>query len=135
MNESDVCAGRDHGEGPGEPAAQAHCTEDSGDAYLTAERLYSYDGTREEVLEYYGREAPPAGWRPVGRLDTGPDRQISVFCFESNDRPSITLAFESPEDLREFYGVEPGPAPGGPGSRIWFRWSAEAASDGSRMDC
>ncbi|MFE2322771.1 hypothetical protein ACFXD5_02380 [Streptomyces sp. NPDC059385] len=118
-----------------EPAAQAQCIEDSGDAYLTAGRLYSYDGSREEVLDYYGREAPAAGWHPIHRLDTGPDGRIAVFCFESDKRPSITLAFESPEYLHEFYGAEPGPAPGGPGSRIWFSWSAEAASDGSRMDC
>ncbi|MEV6394718.1 hypothetical protein AB0M39_08035 [Streptomyces sp. NPDC051907] len=118
----------------GEGAA-AYCTDDSGDAWLTAERWYSYDGSRTDVLEYYGREAPAAGWRPMQSLDTGPDGRMSVFCFESGEHPSVTLAFESPEYLREFYGVEPGPYPAGPGSRIWFSLSAEAASDGSRMSC
>jgi hypothetical protein len=119
----------------GGAAAKAYCTEDSGEAWLTAERLYAYDGSRSEVLEYYGREAPAAGWRPMQSLDTGPDGRISVFCFESGEHPSVTLAFESPEELREFYGVDPGPEPSGPGSRIWFSLSAEAASDGSRMGC
>lgn len=113
----------------------AYCTDDSGDAWLTAKRLYAYDGSRAEVLEYYGREAPAAGWHPVPGLDTGPDGRISVFCFESGEHPSVTLVFESPEHLRLFYGVEPGPDAIGPGSRIWFSLSAEAASDGSRMSC
>ncbi|MFD9408700.1 hypothetical protein ACFWBN_17020 [Streptomyces sp. NPDC059989] len=120
------------GDGKADGAA---CHEDSGDAWLSANRLYTYDGSRAELLEYYGREAPAAGWRPIQRLDTGPDGQISVFCFESREQPSITLAFESREHLRELYGIEPGPDPMGPGSRIWFSLSAEAASDGSRMGC
>lgn len=119
----------------GEGAAAAYCVDDTGDAWLIAERWYSYDGSRADVLEYYGREAPAAGWRPVQSLDTGPDGRISVFCFESGEHPSLTLAFESPEHLRTLYGVEPGPDPVGAGSRTWFSWSAEAASDGSRMGC
>lgn len=77
-----------------------------------------------------------AGWRPVHDLDTGPDGRIAVFCFESADRPSITLAFDSPELLREIHGVEPDPgALLGVDARTWFSWSAEAAPDGSRMSC
>ncbi|MFI8391345.1 hypothetical protein [Streptomyces sp. NPDC085540] len=105
-------------------------------AWLTAERFYVYGGTRNEVLEYYGREASTAGWRPVDDLDMGSDRRFVVFCFESADRPSITLSFTSPEQLREFYGTEPHPAELlGVDARTWYTWSTEAATDGSRMDC
>ncbi|MFF4422206.1 hypothetical protein ACFY04_15705 [Streptomyces sp. NPDC001549] len=119
----------------GEAGATAYCTDDTGDAWLTARRTYAYDGSRAEVLEYYAREAPAAGWRPVHDLDSGAARGFTVFCFESRERPSLTLAFDSPEGLRTFYGIDPGPAPAGPGSRIWFSLSTEAATDGSRMDC
>lgn len=122
----------------GGPWAGASCVDDTGGAWLSARRLYAYGGTRDEVLEYYGREAPAAGWRPVHDLDTGPDGQIAVFCFESADRPSITLAFDSPEMLREVYGVAPDPGAGdllGVHARTWFSWSSEAAPDGSRMGC
>ncbi|MFJ4776674.1 hypothetical protein [Streptomyces sp. NPDC088762] len=118
-----------------EAEAQAYCTEDSGDAGLTARRLYAYDGSRTEVQEYYARAAPAAGWHPVHSLTTQPEAGFSVFCFESDRHPSVTLAFESPEELREVYGVDPGPEPAGPGSRIWFQLFAEAATDGSRMGC
>ncbi|MEU7603590.1 hypothetical protein [Streptomyces sp. NPDC041003] len=120
----------------GGPWAGSSCVDDTAGAWLSAERLHAYGGTREQVLEYYGREAPAAGWRPVDDLDTGPDGRRAVFCFESADRPSITLAFESPEQLREVYGVEPDPgALLGVDARTWFSWSAEAAPDGSRMSC
>ncbi|MFG2873876.1 hypothetical protein ACGFYU_02500 [Streptomyces sp. NPDC048337] len=115
--------------------ATASCTADSGDAYLTAERLYSYDGSRAEVLEYYGRAAPAAGWRPVGSLDFGPDSRAVLFCFESKDRPSITLQFLSAQQLRDIHGVDPGPESTGSGGRTLFSLSAEAATDGSRIGC
>ncbi|MDX3535475.1 hypothetical protein PV721_14080 [Streptomyces sp. MB09-01] len=120
----------------GGPWAGSSCVDDTAGAWLSAQRLYAYSGTREEVLEYYGREAPVAGWRPVRDLDTGPDGRIAVFCFESADRPSITLAFDSPKMLREIYGVEPDSgALLGVEARTWFSLSAEAAPDGSRTTC
>ncbi|GLX37485.1 hypothetical protein Sros01_35580 [Streptomyces roseochromogenus] len=120
----------------GGPWAGSSCVDDTAGAWLSAQRLYAYSGTRKEVLEYYGREASAAGWRPVNDLDMGPDGRIAVFCFESADRPSITLAFDSPEKIREIYGVEPDPgALLGVDARTWFSWSAEAAPDGSRISC
>ncbi|QES46600.1 hypothetical protein DEJ50_00780 [Streptomyces venezuelae] len=119
------------------PWAGSSCVDDTAGAWLTADRLYAYRGTREDVLEYYGRAAPAAGWRPVRDLDTGPDGRAAVFCFESADRPSITLAFDSPEALQEIYAVKPDPGalPGPDDARTWFWWSAEAEPDGSRMSC
>ncbi|MFI6150924.1 hypothetical protein [Streptomyces sp. NPDC051109] len=112
----------------GGPWAGSSCVDDTAGAWLSAQRLYAYGGTREEVLEYYGREAQAAGWRPVQELNVGPDGRMAVFCFESADRPSITLAFDSPEMLREIYGVAPDPrALLGVDVRTWFSWSAEAA--------
>ncbi|MFD7631472.1 hypothetical protein ACFV7Q_36610 [Streptomyces sp. NPDC059851] len=115
--------------------AEAHCVDDTAGAWLSAERLYVHDGSRTEVLEYYGREAATAGWRPVQDLDLGPDGRTAVFCFESVRQPSITLAFHTPEQLREWYGVEPVPRAAGTGPRTWFSLSAEAAPDGSPMGC
>ena len=109
--------------------------DDSGDAGLTAERLYVLHGTREEVLEYYGRAAPAAGWRPVHDLDTGPDGRRAVFCFDADERPSVTLAFDTPERPREFYELDPGPEAADPGSHVWFSLFAESATDGSRLGC
>ncbi|MER5934208.1 hypothetical protein [Streptomyces sp. NPDC002054] len=120
----------------GGPWAGSSCIDDTAGAWLSAQRLYAYSGTKEEVLEYYGREAPAAGWRPVHDLDMGPDGRFAVFCFESADRPSMTLAFDSPEMLHEIYGVKPDPgALRAVDARTWFSWSAEAAPDGSRMSC
>ncbi|MET9636921.1 hypothetical protein ABZY83_10925 [Streptomyces virginiae] len=120
----------------GGPWAGADCVDDTAGAWLSATRFYAYGGTRKEVLEFYGREAPAAGWRPVDDLDTGPDGRVAVFCFESADRPSITLSFDSPEMLREIYGMEPHPASLlGVEARTWFSWSAEAELDGSPISC
>ncbi|WP_328792200.1 MULTISPECIES: hypothetical protein [unclassified Streptomyces] len=120
----------------GVPWSGAHCVDDTAGAWLTAERFYAYGGTRNEVLEYYGREASAAGWRPVDDLDMGSDGRFVVFCFESADRPSLTLSFTSPEELRESSGTEPHPAELlGVDARTWYTWSTEAAADGSRMDC
>ncbi|MFE5805977.1 hypothetical protein [Streptomyces sp. NPDC056491] len=119
----------------GEAGTAPHCTEDTGGAWLTAQRTYAYDGSRKEILDYFGREAPAAGWRPVESLDSERTRDFVVFCFESKKHPSLTLSFDSPDNLREFYGIDPGPAPAVPGSRIWFSVSVEATPDGHRMDC
>ncbi|MET9609281.1 hypothetical protein ABZZ17_30165 [Streptomyces sp. NPDC006512] len=118
------------------PWAGASCVEDTADAWLSAGRLYAYGGTRQEVLAYYGREAPASGWRPVDGLDTGPDGRTAVFCFESAGRPSIVLAFETPDVLSEIYGEGPAPAALlGVDARTWFSWSAESALDGSPISC
>ncbi|THA75766.1 hypothetical protein [Streptomyces sp. A0592] len=120
----------------GDPWSGAHCVDDTAGAWLTADRFYAYGGTRKQVLDHYGREASAAGWRPVDGLDAGFGRGFVVFCFESPDQPSITLAFASPEQLREFHGMEPHPAELlGVDARTWYTWSAEAQPDGSRMDC
>ncbi|MEC4570820.1 hypothetical protein [Streptomyces virginiae] len=120
----------------GGPWAGAECVDDTAGAWLSATRFYAYGGTRQEVLEYYGREAPAAGWRPADDLDMGPTGRVAVFCFESADRPSITLAFDTPEMLREVYGMEPHPASLlGVEARTWFSWSTEAELDGSRIGC
>ncbi|MFD3696914.1 hypothetical protein ACFWUZ_12305 [Streptomyces sp. NPDC058646] len=116
--------------------AEAACVDDTGGAWLSAQRLYAYGGTKEEVLEYYGREARAAGWRPVDDLDTGPDGRTALFCFASADRPSIMLSFESPAMLRKIYGMQPPPAALlGVDARTWYSLSAEAAPDGSSMGC
>ncbi|MFG2867263.1 hypothetical protein [Streptomyces sp. NPDC048338] len=120
---------------PVDGGSRAYCTDDSGDAGLRAERLYVFHGTRDEVLEYYGRAAPAAGWRPVQDLDTGPDGRRAVFCFDADARPSVTLAFDTPESLREFYGLDPGPEAADPGSHVWFSLFAESSTDGSRLGC
>lgn len=120
----------------GGPWAGAECVDDTGGAWLSATRFYAFGGTRKDVLEYYGREARAAGWHPVDDLDTGPDGRVAVFCFESPDRPSITLAFDSPQELREVHGTEPHPASVlGVDARTWFSWSAEAETDGSPISC
>ncbi len=120
----------------GQPWSGADCVDDTAGAWLTADRFYAYGGTRREVVEYYGREASALGWRPVDSLGRGLDRGYAVFCFESADRPSITLSFNSSEDLREFYGTQPHPAELlGVDARTFYSWSAEAETDGSRIDC
>ncbi|MFF3013337.1 hypothetical protein [Streptomyces sp. NPDC057939] len=119
----------------GGSADSATCTDDSGDAWLSADRLYVYDGSAEDVRAYYARELPAAGWDPPRRAGAAVAGRIPLTCYESPDRPSVTVAFETPADLREFYGVDPGPAPAGSASRVWIHLFAEASTDGSRMDC
>ncbi|MFD3538389.1 hypothetical protein ACFWUQ_02670 [Streptomyces sp. NPDC058662] len=119
----------------GGAADGATCTDDSGDAWLSADRLYVYDGNAADVLAYYARELPAAGWHPVQRIGAAPEGRTPVTCFESPDRPSVIVTFESPADLREFYLVDPGPEPTDSVPRTWFHVFAEASTDGSRMDC
>ncbi|GHI85236.1 hypothetical protein ACWGF3_02135 [Streptomyces xanthophaeus] len=119
----------------GGAADGATCTDDSGDAWLTADRLYVYDGSEVEVVAYYVREMAAAGWHPGPRVGPAPQGRIPAPCFESPDRPSVRVIFESPAELREFYQVDPGPEPTGSAPRTWFVLSAEASPDGSRMDC
>ncbi|MFD6876658.1 MULTISPECIES: hypothetical protein [unclassified Streptomyces] len=119
----------------GGAADGATCTDDSGDAWLSADRLYVYDGSAADVLAYYARELPAAGRHPVELPGALPEGRIPVTCFESPDRPSGTVDFETPADLREFYQVGPGPEPTGSVPRTWIHVLAEASADGSRMDC
>lgn len=118
-----------------EAAPAAHCVDDTGDAWLTAERLYVYEGSRAEVLEYYGREAPAAGWHPVHELGPGAAERFRLFCFESEERPSLTLDFPSSPILREVHLVDPGPESTGSGPRTWFAVSTESGTDGSPIGC
>ncbi|MFJ9646256.1 hypothetical protein [Streptomyces sp. NPDC101206] len=113
----------------------AHCTEESGVAWLYAGRLYAYGGSREEVREYYERAAPDVGWRPAGDHRPAQDDQRHRVCFESHGRPSVTLGFPTAQEVREAYGTEPGPEADATGPRIWFSVYATAENDGSSSGC
>ncbi|MCX4960057.1 hypothetical protein [Streptomyces virginiae] len=119
----------------GEAGPHAGCTEESGVAWLSAERLYAYSGSQEEVLEYYDRAAPKVGWRPARDHHLEPDDQRPRFCFESRGRPSVTLGFHTAQQLREAYGVDPGPETDATGPRIWFSVRTSAQNDGSSFGC
>ncbi|MEJ8644210.1 hypothetical protein WKI68_28605 [Streptomyces sp. MS1.HAVA.3] len=44
-------------------AVYSECADDSGDAWLSAGRLYVYPGTRQEVLDHYRKATEADGWR------------------------------------------------------------------------
>ncbi|MER5476393.1 hypothetical protein ABT026_05350 [Streptomyces sp. NPDC002734] len=110
----------------GEAAASSSCSDDSGDAWLSARRLLVHPGTAEEVTAHYRRVARADGWRyfahpepsdapPPMKPPSPPPgfagRHQDV-CFTKGGDGSarvVTLYFTSAEELRRTYGRDLGP--------------------------
>ncbi|MFG2973651.1 hypothetical protein ACGFYY_11670 [Streptomyces sp. NPDC048331] len=111
----------------------AECADDSGDAWLSAGRTYTYPGTRQEVLDHYRKAAEADGWRfePEPALDRNSDDA----CFtkgEDGQAKTFTLSFPPARFLKEFYGPE---AAAEFASGSGFELTAGSEADGATTSC
>ncbi|MFD7261642.1 hypothetical protein [Streptomyces sp. NPDC059874] len=88
-------------------AVFSECADDSGDAYLTAGRTYVYAGTRQEVLDHYGKAAEADGWR----YEPNPLPAMRQFdsCFTKGgdgEAKELWVSFVTADRLTEFYGPD-----------------------------
>ncbi|WP_108956076.1 hypothetical protein [Streptomyces fragilis] len=110
----------------GEAGGYSSCSDDSGDAWLSARRLFVHPGTAEEVVAHYRRVARAEGWTYVANPEpsvappmdlpapppgsTGQHRDV---CFTKGGDGSarvVTLYFTTVEEIRRSHDVDPGPA-------------------------
>ncbi|MFI5672547.1 hypothetical protein [Streptomyces sp. NPDC051704] len=83
----------------GHTEVETACDDDSsGDAWLSAERLYSAPGSKAEILGYYTRAATADGWKP--EENTSPQRvpaEVAGLCFsKGGEGGAMTLTVTFP---------------------------------------
>uniref|UniRef100_A0AAU2JWK4 Lipoprotein n=1 Tax=Streptomyces sp. NBC_00049 TaxID=2903617 RepID=A0AAU2JWK4_9ACTN len=118
----------------GEAATYAECAEDSGDAWLSAGRLYAYPGTPQEVVAHYRAAAVAGGWQVRTPRSPYADPELEV-CFTGGEEGHawlVTVIWTSRRELIEFYGQSLGPEFS---TDLVFRIEAGAESDGARTSC
>ncbi|MFD3536388.1 hypothetical protein [Streptomyces sp. NPDC058664] len=119
------------------PEVNSGCTEDSGDVWLHADRIYAFPGTRAQVLQHYRTAAERDGWKLVTEDPAVPAAPgvPAGLCFtrgtaEDGDMKALNVFFLTPEYV-EFEDQPPGPEfDSGSG----YGLSATAAVDGTGWD-
>lgn len=89
---------------------ESGCWEDSGEAWVTAERIYVYPGPKAEVIAYYEDKAKRDGWKQSSARPLTKGEQMNV-CFtgtEKADGTMLTVSFLSEQILRD-EGRDPSP--------------------------
>ncbi|MFF4419975.1 hypothetical protein ACFY04_04140 [Streptomyces sp. NPDC001549] len=87
----------------------SECADDSGDAWLSAGRIYTYPGTRQEVLDHYRKAAEADGWRFEPEPVAGYELMGSCFTKgEDGQAKQLTLEFVSAREFTELYGRDLG---------------------------
>lgn len=107
------------------------CDDDSsGDAWLSAEWLYSFPGSRAEIIDYYGKAAIADGWEveeDTSAVAAHPEAEGICFT-KGGDGEAMLLTV----DFRtEVFGPDPPDFGTGTGYRV----SAGAEIDGSESYC
>ncbi|MFD6934758.1 hypothetical protein ACFWAP_01190 [Streptomyces goshikiensis] len=122
------------------------CVDDSGDAWMTASRLYAAPADAATVLRFYREAATADGWRQgKGRADPpvlpvlpgvpGPPGEMARSCFSRGGEGRVrelTVDIVPARRAKEEYGWEP-PAP--PAVETLYTVDVGAAVDGTRMEC
>ncbi|MEU3777442.1 hypothetical protein AB0F11_30465 [Streptomyces sp. NPDC032472] len=118
----------------GDAAAYSGCEDDSGDAWLSAGRLYAYPGTAQEVIAHYRKAAAADGWQlhtpPSPHAD--PDLEACFTQGEEGHFKQVTVNFVSPRELKEIYGQSLGPDFT---TGLAYRVEAGSEADGARTPC
>ncbi|MFG3039178.1 hypothetical protein ACGFYZ_20000 [Streptomyces sp. NPDC048330] len=111
------------------------CEDDSGDAWLSAERTYAFPGTRAEVIQYYRTAAERDGWKL--EEDPGPSpvpEEKAGLCFTrggEGEAMMLMIYFMTPRDLAiEGYAAGPEFASGS-----GFRLAVGSEADGAPTGC
>ncbi|MFI1286336.1 hypothetical protein ACH4U5_37185 [Streptomyces sp. NPDC020858] len=87
----------------------SECADDSGDAWLSAGRVYLYPGTRQEVLDHYRKAAEADGWRFEPQPVAGHELMGSCFTKgEEGQAKQLILHFVSAREFTELYGPDTG---------------------------
>lgn len=118
----------------GDAAAYSECADDSGDAWLSAGRLYAYPGTAQEVVAHYRKTAAAEGWQLEKPPSPYADPDLDV-CFTQGEKGharQVTVILMSHQEVSDEYQQSLGPdfATG-----QVFRIEAGAEADGARTPC
>ncbi|MER5893243.1 hypothetical protein [Streptomyces sp. NPDC001876] len=114
----------------------AGCIDDSGDAWLHAERIYVFPGPRQEVVDFYRATAEADGWHlqspPEGL--SSPETTAGL-CFTrggDGDALLLTVQFTTARQLKIEHGYEAGPEfDSGSG----FEIEVGSETDGAKTGC
>jgi hypothetical protein len=112
------------------------CVDDSGDAWLYADRIYAFPGPRQKVVDFYRTTAKSHGWRlqsaPAGQR--APETAAGL-CFTKGgdgDALVLTVQFTTPRQLKIEHGYDAGPDfDSGSG----FEIEVGSETDGSKTGC
>ncbi|MEU6312560.1 hypothetical protein [Streptomyces sp. NPDC047014] len=119
---------------PGDAGAYAECVDDSGDAWLSARRLYFYPGSEQEVLAHYRRAAEDGGWQVHTPAWPFADPALEL-CFTQGPEGGArqaTVHFVSRRLLHEVYRLPPNRESA---RGLAFEIEAGSESDGSSSSC
>ncbi|MFE6037096.1 hypothetical protein [Streptomyces sp. NPDC056452] len=114
----------------------AGCIDDSGDAWLYAERVYAFPGPRQEVVDFYRATAGADGWRlqsaPSGL--SAPETTAGLCFTRGGDGDSLllTVQFTTARRLKIEHDYKAGPEfDSGSG----FELEVGSETDGARTGC
>jgi hypothetical protein len=112
----------------------AGCWEDSGEAWLSADRTYVFPGDRADVTQHYRAAAEREGWKPspATRQSSKEGRPASL-CFtgKTNDATMLDVYFLT-EEILDAEETETGPEFS---SGAGYRVAITATADGSATSC
>jgi hypothetical protein len=114
---------------------EAGCWEDSGEAWLHAERTYVFPGDKADVTRHYRAAAEREGWQPsqATRRSSGEDRSANL-CFtlgKADDATMLDVYFLT-EEILDAEESRPGPEFG---SGAGYRVAVTSTADGSATSC
>ncbi|MEV7172611.1 hypothetical protein AB0O18_23215 [Streptomyces sp. NPDC093224] len=119
---------------PGSAGAYAECVDDSGDAWLSAGRLYFYPGTEQEVVAHYREAAVAGGWQvhTTRRPSADGRPELCLTQGEEGHARKAEVRFVPRRALRDIYRLEPNRESA---RKLAFEIAAEAATDGAESAC
>lgn len=114
----------------------AECLDDSGDAWLYAERTYAFPGSRQEVVDFYRTTAEAGGWHlQSDPMDPDVADTEAGLCFTKGgdgDALMLTVRFTTARQLKIEYDYEAGPEfDSGSG----FHIEVGSETDGAKTGC
>ncbi|MEU0209287.1 hypothetical protein [Streptomyces canus] len=114
---------------------EAGCWEDSGEAWLYAERTYVFPGDKAEVTQHYRAAAEREGWKPfqATRQSLKEDQPASL-CFtlgEADDATRLDVYFLT-EEILDAEDSKTGPEFS---SGAGYRVAVTSTADGSATSC
>ncbi|MFF3846428.1 hypothetical protein [Streptomyces sp. NPDC002328] len=117
-------------------SVDARCIDDTGDAWLYAERVYAFPGSRQEVVDFYRTAAKADGWYlPPAPPALGTPETAAGLCFTrggDGDALMLTLRFTTAGDLKIEHDYDAGPEfDSGSG----FEMKVGSETDGAKTGC
>jgi hypothetical protein len=113
----------------------AGCWEDSGEAWLHADRTYVFPGDKADVTQYYKAAAEQEGWQPsrATQKSLKEDRAANL-CFTRGEKDDATIldVYFLTDAILEAEESEAGPEFD---SGVGYRVSVTSTADGSATSC